>query len=255
MKRAVRGRAGRISWRAALTPIFVLILAAGLTACSEDDPACVEEDLGAIEFTVVPDMEVGTFSFTGVLESIDPLFTAPPVVRYRFRRSDDQTAVEVSIPDFGYRMALSEGVEYVVDLHKGTVIEKLLFSWGATFRDAGGTAVLIATDWLPGYSVFVSDEGDAYPLVDGSGTSFVRVTFEDPGCKPRIANTSDLRDITNRALGFAHQGNVAQLFHAETGSLGDLEVEVFRSQRVVVKTQAVAMNQISFAISRKPETP
>jgi len=224
----------------------LVLVAAG---CGGDDPNCRAADRGRISFIMAPFVEDQVNTFSGVFQAEDFLFTDPPVIRYTFRRDTDSSAVTIQIDDIGYGIPLEVGTRYTVRAQKGTILKLILFSHALSFTDDRGLKALIVTDWLPNYSLYkISDRGEGgYPLG-------LKVFQSDLGCAPRVSNTKEYRDITNQRLDFEMGDRKVKLYHNQAGKLGDYDVEVFRSEKVVAKINTSVMNQISFALSRR-ETP
>lgn len=211
-------------------------LALAFVGCSGQDPECEREDRGALEF-ILPEGE--SLDFTGTLKSIDELISDPPVVRYAFT-VEGGSDITFNTNAIGYLLPLEVGTEYTVSLSQGEVLSNLLNSYAMVFTDESGVAVLAVADWRPQYSLFT----EGYP-VDG-----LTVAIVEPDCVPRVENTREYRDITNRQLSFALDGATTLLYHGDQGRLGDWTVDVLRAHKVVAKANIFVQDQYSFVISR-----
>ena len=221
--------------------------------CAGQSEECERSDEGAIVLTIVPELTGNDMllsrTFNARLESVGQINTAPPIVRYQLRRTDNDQVVFLETNDLGYVLPLTEGVAYDVLLQRGTVIERLLFSWAAVFTDEEGVAGMLVTDWEPGFSVLSSGGPD--PTWDPPEGFGLQVAVADGGCEPRIENSDRFRDITNRKLSFGLNNQIRDLFHGSSGSLGDYDIRVFRAQRAVAKDSNLnIINQYSFALGR-----
>lgn len=236
-------RVTAIGRAAALVLSFIAgVLAAG---CGEDRPECTASDLGVLRFEVSPQLLDGVRTFTGTLNSVQEFITDPPIVRYQFTPTAGGT-VTIDLRDIGYRIPVTEGQTYTVQVQNFSLPGTVLRGYGLTVSDGDGLVALLVTDYepYPGEDSLVFADG--YPLTG------LQVLFEDGGCDPRVENTIDYLDVVNRRLGFLVGDDTVRLYQRETGTVGDWTARVFRAERIRPKNPLKIDTQISFAIERSP---
>jgi len=233
------------------------VLVAAVAGCSDSPEQCTHSDLGY--FVLRAPAHEGNYLMTvsGVLTSVDKLpATNPPLVQYLIA-SDSGGEVRVAMDDLGYLFPVQVDSTYTLQF------EDFNFPGGSThgysiviWNASGEFVALLATDYEPQYLVFRGSQtvkdlppGPGYPI-DG-----LQVFFSDEGCTPRVLNTKEYRDITNRVLEFKIGASQVRLFHGERGSVGAYEAEVFRAQAMIIKEPASGVplpaEQISYVLESK----
>lgn len=240
--------------RVPLRGLMFGVLAAGVflaAGCSDDQPECKTAPEGQFAMSVTvsddPIAFTGAMTFPCSVEVAESRFTDPPTLYYQLRRTDDRRVVRVEVTDNGFALPFDVGSLYTVTLERRIYPGTVVVTYGIVIRDDAGLLHLAASDLSPNETVFT----------EGFADLDLQVFVQDPDCKPRVENTIDFRDITNRRLEFVLDGGTTneartRLFHTQSGRLGPWVVRVHKADRVVAKNAARIQNQVSFFLARGP---
>jgi len=232
----------------------LVVLAAAVAGCSDSPEQCTRPDLGYFTFTFpAPEGDIFT-TVTGVLSAVDKLPAVdPPQVAYTIRKADGGDAV-LAINDLGYLLPVQVDSSYTIQLEDYDYPGTLLRGYSiVVWKQTGEFVAMVVSDWLPQTMVLRGsdpsddnfDPGPDYPIQD------LEIFFADEGCSPRVLDTREVRDITNRTLEFKIGSSKVRLFHGERGTVGQYEAEVFRAHHITAKVVQAVTPQISYVLESR----
>jgi hypothetical protein len=237
---------------------LIVLVAGGLTACDDENKACLEEHEGDFTFYFDPQLPSGPDSTANIQRTITDaalvqiqhfVASVPPVIIYTFDVPNSSVNRAMTVYDLGRTLPLVEDSTYTITVDMTQRLNPP--SMAIKIFDGAGLLFLGVNDWRPagdpGAQVFESGYGE----LGDSGE--LEVFFVNDGCDPRVENTDCFQQIRNYRMDFrVGNGNPLSLRNGETGSTGNWIFHVHKSQYVIAKACGLLdQNGVSFVAERE----